>query len=90
MSALSFQKVSDVSTTYPYLCVYSTNSDRCFLQIEMADNQDISFVLMPGSDLTRLSHAQWIQLLDRAEEHRQQSIENEEACEQFLEEAEAD
>lgn len=86
MSALSFEKVSDVNTTYPYLCVYEVQSDRCFLQIEMAENQDISFVLMPGSELTRLSHAQWIQLLDRAEEHRQQSIENEQAFEEFVEE----
>ncbi|WP_314190805.1 hypothetical protein [Yersinia massiliensis] len=49
-SLLIFEKVGDINSTYPYLCVYD-EIDRLdpFMEISITDDMDLNFVIYQNS-----------------------------------------
>jgi hypothetical protein len=67
-SDLIFEKVGDVNSTYPYLCVYlSADKLNPFMEISVNDLEELQFVIYAFPKNVSLTAAQWGEIRKRAD-----------------------
>jgi hypothetical protein len=64
---LVFEKVGDINTTYPYLCVYD-EYDRLnpFMEISVTDDKQLQYTLYASARNIVLSIGDWMFIQERA------------------------
>ncbi len=77
MMRLKFEWVGDITTTYPYLCVYFQNEKEPFMDIGVKDNKELEFSLYGNTKDVFLTREEWIYILKKGEEFLPKVIENE-------------
>jgi hypothetical protein len=80
MSQLIFEKVADINSTYPYLCVY-VNDDRKnpFMEISVNDNKELQFTIYAFPKNVSLSSSQWEDIQRRANAFLPKALADEDA-----------
>ena len=63
---LEFEKVGDINSDFPYLCVYFKGENDPFMEIGISREQAIEFIFYPGQKKTILSFSQWEEIAERA------------------------
>ncbi len=67
MNALKFEKVGDINSEYPYLCVYSESDElNPFMEICISNAGVPGFVLYKNKSDVKLSFENWIEIMERA------------------------
>ena len=74
MTRLIFEHVGDVNFKYPYLCVYLDRLGDPFMEISVTDEQEIQFVLYPGSELIPLTKEDFQLILKTGESFLPEAI----------------
>lgn len=77
MSELVFEKVGDINSTYPYLCVYLQGEREPFMEIAVTDLQELELTIYSRDHSVVLQAAQWEEILMRARVFLPQALENE-------------
>jgi hypothetical protein len=62
---LEFEKVGDINSDFPYLCVYLKGENDPFMEIGISRAQAIEFIFYPGQKKL-LSFSQWTEVAERA------------------------
>jgi len=67
LTKLVFEKVGDINTTYPYLCVYDEH-DRTnpFMEICITDDRQLQYTIYTNARNIVLSVEDWALIQDRA------------------------
>ncbi len=73
---LIFEKVGDVHSTYPYLCVYLQGEVEPFLEIAVTDERDLAFTVYPRESNVVLGVEDLTEILNRAAIFLPQALEN--------------
>lgn len=65
---LIFEKVGDINSTYPYLCVYD-NEDRInpFMEIAVTDEKQLQYTIYAGTRNISLTAEDWSYIQQRAQ-----------------------
>jgi hypothetical protein len=67
MSQLIFEKVGDINSTYPYLCVYvSDDKTNPFMEISVNDNKELQFTIYAFPKNVTLASPQWEEIQSKA------------------------
>lgn len=77
MKNLVFEKVGDIHSEYPYLCVYFSGEKEPFMEISVSESRDIKFVFYSRDVNLSLGVEEFNELLDRAKKFLPQALENE-------------
>ncbi|MCD9572395.1 hypothetical protein [Pseudomonas protegens] len=75
MTKLEFEKVGDVNTFFPYLCVYFEGEKDPFMEIGISEEEVVEFIFYPGNKLI-LNAAQWEEILVRSQVFLKVELEN--------------
>ncbi|MBC3908012.1 hypothetical protein [Undibacterium umbellatum] len=80
MTALIFETVGDVNSTYAYLCVYQ-ESDKInpFMEISLTEDREILFTIYSFPKNVALTTAQWEEISDKAKIFLPKALANEDA-----------
>ena len=66
MNRLIFEKVGDINTPFPYLCVYFDRIDENpFLDIMITEEEQLEFVFYAKSEIVKLNKDQLKEIFDR-------------------------
>ena len=63
---LEFEKVGDINSDFPYLCVYFKGENDPFMEIGISREQAIEFIFYPGQKKVALSLSHWEEVAERA------------------------
>lgn len=66
MKQLEFEKVGDINTFFPYLCVYFKGECEPFMDVGISEQEAIEFTFYPCNKNVVLNIPQWNELLARA------------------------
>ncbi|MCB6182922.1 hypothetical protein LIN78_05090 [Leeia sp. TBRC 13508] len=77
MKELVFEKVGDVNSTYPYLCVYIQGDNNPFMEIAVNDSSMLELTVYTNERNVVLTTDQWEEILKRAREFLPKALENE-------------
>lgn len=66
MSDLIFEKVGDINSAYPYLCVYQEGAAEPFMEISVTDKMEIAFTLYRVDGSVSIGLDQWVEISQRA------------------------
>ncbi|MFT3777551.1 MAG: hypothetical protein QM772_04595 [Ottowia sp.] len=65
--ALKFEKVGDVDSKYPYLCIYNACDDlNPFMEIGVTDDGKIRYAIYPSAKIIELDDDDWRKIRERA------------------------
>lgn len=80
MSQLIFEKVGDVNSTYPYLCVY-VNDDKTnpFMEISVNDAKELQFTIYAFPKNVTLALSQWEEIQSKANAFLPKALADEDA-----------
>jgi len=80
MGNIVFEKISDIDSTYPYLCVYE-EGDRVnpFMEIAVNENKELEFTMYPFARNVVLTMGQWEEIQSRAKIFLTKSLADEDA-----------
>ncbi|GAB7530635.1 hypothetical protein PS3A_30460 [Pseudomonas sp. 3A(2025)] len=76
MRELIFEKVGDIHSTYPYLCVYLQGETEPFLEIAVTEERDLVFTVYPRELSLILGIEDLTEILNRAKLFLPQALEN--------------
>ncbi|MFU7070389.1 hypothetical protein ACM75K_24465 [Pseudomonas aeruginosa] len=76
---LVFEKVGDINSDYPYLCVYREGEREPFMEISVNQERKIEFVFYSRADNLSLSSEEFYEIYGRAEAFLSQALENEDS-----------
>lgn len=79
MKKLVFEKVGDIHSEYPYLCVYFSGEREPFMEISVTEERGIGFVIYANKSNVSLSVEDVKSILDRAIVFLPQALENEDS-----------
>ncbi|MFD1258767.1 hypothetical protein ACFQ3S_18310 [Mucilaginibacter terrae] len=77
MINIRVEEVGDIHAEYPYLEVFSDNSNVPFLEIGITAEQSLLFKLYNVSTNTFLTHEEWSHLLTIADDFLYRTLKNE-------------
>ena len=77
MQKLLFEKVGDIHSTYPYLCVYLPGGNEPFMEVAITEAREIELTFYPHMDSLALGIPQMQEILDKARSFLPQALENE-------------
>ncbi len=77
MSKLLFEKVGDIHSTYPYLCVYFLGDREPFMEIAVTEARELEFTFYQHKENLVLAVQQLQEILERARSFLPQALENE-------------
>ncbi|MGI9809911.1 hypothetical protein ACR3IF_04480 [Pseudomonas aeruginosa] len=75
---LVFEKVGDINSDYPYLCVYREGEREPFMEISVNQERKIEFVFYSRADNLSLSSEEFYEIYGRAA-FLPQALENEDS-----------
>jgi len=67
MKQLEFEKVGDINSFFPYLCVYFKGESEPFMDVGISEKGGIEFTFYPSKKNVVLSISQWEELSARAQ-----------------------
>lgn len=67
MKQLEFEKVGDINSFFPYLCVYFKGEREPFMDIGISEKEVIEFTFYPNKKNVVLSISLWHELSARAQ-----------------------
>lgn len=73
---LEFEKVGDINSFFPYLCVYFKGEKEPFMDIGISEGELVEFNIYPGKNKLLLSFAQWEAVLLRSQDFLKVELEN--------------
>ncbi|WP_157646255.1 hypothetical protein [Burkholderia ubonensis] len=76
---LVFEKVGDINSLYPYICVYMEGEDNPFMEIGVTDKKQLAFTFYVNGRNIALSVEQWDEIARRGREFLPKAIADEEA-----------
>ncbi|MER0043924.1 hypothetical protein [Pseudomonas sp. MGal98] len=76
MRELIFEKVGDIHSTYPYLCVYLQGEIEPFMEIAVTEERNLAFTLYPREFSVVLSVEELTEILNRASLFLPKALEN--------------
>lgn len=80
MNGLVFEKVGDVTSTYPYVCVYRHGEKEPFMEFGVNDEKELMFTFYRSEGNAALSLAEWDQIRARAVDFLPRVIADEDAA----------
>jgi hypothetical protein len=83
METLIFEKVGDVNSRYPYICIYAPGQSNPFMEIGVSDRKEIQFTVYPTALSIVLGFGHWEEILKRAREFLPRALADEDACLDF-------
>jgi hypothetical protein len=78
MKELFFEKVGDINSIYPYLCVYIQGESSPFMEIAVNDAKALELSVYSNERNVVLAVDQWEEILKRARDFLPKALENEE------------
>ncbi|GAB5094621.1 hypothetical protein [Caballeronia sp. GAFFF2] len=76
---LIFEKVGDVNSLYPYICVYVEGEGNAFMEIGVTDEKQLAFTFYANDKNVALTIEQWEEIVKRGREFLPKAIADEEA-----------
>ncbi|MBG6286897.1 MULTISPECIES: hypothetical protein [Pseudomonas] len=76
MKDLVFEKVGDIHSEYPYLCVYFSEEKEPFMEISVAEDRSLEFVVYSRALNLYLSAGDLREILSRGAEFLPEALEN--------------
>lgn len=76
MHELIFEKVGDIHSIYPYLCVYLQGETEPFMEIAVTEGRDLAFTVYPREFSMILGAEDLTEILIRAKLFLPQALEN--------------
>lgn len=76
---LIFEKVGDINSLYPYICVYAEGESNPFMEIGVTDEKQLAFTFYVGDKNVALSVDQWEEISRRGREFLPRAIADEES-----------
>ncbi|BCJ05792.1 hypothetical protein POF53_24225 [Mitsuaria sp. RG] len=76
MSSLVFEKVGDVNSNFPYLCVYKEGGGEPFMEISVNSDRELEFVFYSSSNGVSLTAEEWREIFVRGEKFHPEALEN--------------
>lgn len=76
---LIFEKVGDINSTYPYLCVYLEGKSNPFMEVGVKEDKTLAFTLYKNDESVSLSVDQWDEIVRRGRKFLPRAISDEEA-----------
>jgi hypothetical protein len=78
MKQLEFEKVGDINSFFPYLCVYFKGEREPFMDIGISEKEVIEFTFYPNKKNVVLSISLWHELSARAQVFLMAELKNKE------------
>ncbi|WP_448651135.1 hypothetical protein ACSHWC_25300 [Pseudomonas fluorescens] len=76
MAELAFEKVGDINTSFPYLCVYFKGEKEPFMDIGITASEGVAYNLYPHTQPLILSAEQWNAIALRGQLFLEAELEN--------------
>lgn len=76
---LVFEKVGDINSFYPYICVYINGEVNPFMEIGVTEKKQLAFTFYSNGRDVALSLEQWDEIARRGREFLPKAIADEEA-----------
>ncbi|MGR6655869.1 hypothetical protein [Pseudomonas mosselii] len=76
MTSLVFEKVGDVNSDFPYLCVYKEGGGEPFMEISVNSGRELEFVFYSNSNDVSLTAEEWRDIFVRGGEFHPEALEN--------------
>jgi hypothetical protein len=76
---LIFEKVGDINSVYPYICVYVEGESNPFMEIAVSEEKQLAFTFYANNQNIVLSVEQWDEIVRRGREFLPKAIADEEA-----------
>lgn len=77
MKKLSFEKIGDIHSSYPYLYVYFSGDREPFMEIAVSDTRELELTFYPHNANLVLTVQQLREIAEKAEIFLPQALENE-------------
>lgn len=81
---IRIQKVGDIHSRFAYLEVYIDQTSKPFLEIGVSAEETLCFKLYQSNHTIELGVREWKEILERANEHLSNVLEDERGLEDFL------
>jgi len=76
---LIFEKVGDINSLYPYICVYMKGENNPFMEIGVTEEKQLAFTFYVNDKDVVLSIEQWNEIAKRGREFLPRAIADEES-----------
>lgn len=76
---LIFEKVGDINSLYPYICVYMEGESNPFMEIGVTEEKQLAFTFYVNDKNVALSAEQWDEIARRGREFLPRAIADEDA-----------
>ncbi|SDU95988.1 hypothetical protein LOY64_13895 [Pseudomonas corrugata] len=78
MEQLEFEKVGDINSCFPYLCVYFKGEKESFMEVGISAAGAIEFIFYPNKKKVVLNISQWNEISARAQTFLEAELQNKE------------
>lgn len=79
LTELVFEKVGDINSKHPYLCVYVKGDSGPFMEIAVTDSREIQMTIYPRVNSVILPGEKWNEISQRANKFLPRAIADEDA-----------
>lgn len=76
MTSLVFEKVGDVNSSFPYLCVCKEGGSGPFMEISVNSDRGLAFVFYSSANGVSLTAEEWREICVRGEKFHPEALEN--------------
>ena len=76
---LIFEKVGDINSLYPYICVYVGGASNPFMEIGITEEKQLAFTFYANDKNVALTVEQWDEVMKRGREFLPKAIADEDA-----------
>ncbi|CAG9188008.1 MULTISPECIES: hypothetical protein [Burkholderia] len=76
---LIFEKVGDINSLYPYICVYMQGESNPFMEVGVTEEKQLAFTFYVNDKNVALSVEQWDEIAKRGREFLPRAIADEDA-----------
>jgi len=76
VTSLVFEKVGDVNSNFPYLCVYKEGNEGPFMEISVNSDMELEFVFYSNANGVSLTAEEWREIFVRGEEFHPEALES--------------
>lgn len=76
---LIFERVGDINSIYPYICVYMEGGRHPFMEIGVTEAKQLAFTFYASDENVALTVEQWDEIVKRGREFLPRAIADEEA-----------
>jgi len=83
---IRFEKVGDISLTYPFLEVYVNGSQTPSLDIGVSEDREIVFTIYPTDVTTSITFSQWEYILNEAKTFLIEALRDEDGFKEWMRE----